>query len=194
MALEWGGRPILLFWPRILPQRRLTRVFVAMYNASRWYDSVRHTLWRLVLAHSSNPTALRMGSSGRFPLSLRYSLSTGRKTGFAKRESSPAARQPRREPEGRAEGLPCCPPRHGRDPDCTSGPSLIYFRQRLVIQRLMQPFLIIKLEIIPQTHGRLHHRFIFPKVEVFIFDRPPKTFDKNVVIRTPATVHADLDL
>ena len=44
---------------------------------------------------------------------MRYSLSTARKTGFAKRESSPATRQPRSEPEGRAEGLPCCPPRRG---------------------------------------------------------------------------------
>ena len=62
-----------------------------------------------------------------------------------------------------------------------------------VVQRLVETFVVVEAEKLPQPRPRLLDGLDFLQVDIFILDRSPEPFHKNVVQRPPAPVHADPD-
>lgn len=71
--------------------------------------------------------------------------------------------------------------------------SCVNILRRLVSQRLMGPFGVVKLNIPLDGLMGLFDRFISLEVNFFILDGPPKAFNVNVIKAPPFTRHADLD-
>ena len=58
----------------------------------------------------------------------------------------------------------------------------------------MESFGVVPVKIRPQAAVGIGHRRILHDVNVVVFDRPPKSLDKNIVKDPPAPVHADPDI
>src|SRR5262245_13499532 len=55
----------------------------------------------------------------------------------------------------------------------------------------MQPLSVVEFEVTVQTVNRHFDRFVIPDVNLFVLHRSPKPFDKDVVQRSTASIHAD---
>ena len=69
----------------------------------------------------------------------------------------------------------------------------INLMRRPVSQRLMRPFGVVKPEIIGKVRSRRRDRLVIVKINLLVFDRAPKPFDKDVVVHPAAAVHAHLN-
>lgn len=66
--------------------------------------------------------------------------------------------------------------------------------RRSVIERLVEPLVVIEQEVIFQSCLSLGHGLITLDINVLVFDAPPKPLGKDVVEGPTAGVHADSDL
>ncbi len=57
----------------------------------------------------------------------------------------------------------------------------------------MRSAAVVPLETLGQTPFLLDTVLTGTQIDPFVFHRPPQTLDEDVVMTTPATVHADLD-
>ena len=64
---------------------------------------------------------------------------------------------------------------------------------RLIVQRLMQSFLIVELKVGVQVSDRDRHGGIIFEIDLLIFDGTPEPFDENIVQRAAFAVVADLN-
>ena len=62
-----------------------------------------------------------------------------------------------------------------------------------VVQRLVETFVVVDVEELPQSRPCFPDGLDFLQVDMFVLDRAPKPFHENVVQRPPAPVHADPD-
>ena len=58
----------------------------------------------------------------------------------------------------------------------------------------MKPFVIIKLEIAFQAYVCVMRRLVVIKIDFFIFERPPESFDEDIIEATTTPVHADVNM
>ena len=65
--------------------------------------------------------------------------------------------------------------------------------RRPVTQRLMRPFIVIKLEIGEKMRPRCRDRLVVVKINLLVLDRPPEPLHKNVVVHPAAAIHAHSD-
>ena len=61
-------------------------------------------------------------------------------------------------------------------------------------KRLMGTFLVIEPEPFSQAIAKLKTGVKAPEIQELIFDRPPESLDKNVVLDPPSTVHTNANL
>ena len=67
----------------------------------------------------------------------------------------------------------------------------IRFRRRAAETRVMTLF-VIKSEVSRKVLAAVGYVGVILQIDFFIFYRPPKSLDHNIVKRTPSTVHTDL--
>ena len=65
--------------------------------------------------------------------------------------------------------------------------------RRPVTQRLMRPFVVVKLEIVGKMRPRRRDRLVVVKINLLVLDRPPEPLHKNVVVDPAAAIHAHSD-
>ena len=53
---------------------------------------------------------------------------------------------------------------------------------------------VVELQISAQAFPSLRDAVVGTQIDLFIFDRPPEPFDKDVIPPCPLAVHADLDV
>ena len=64
----------------------------------------------------------------------------------------------------------------------------------MILQGLMQPFLVVKVEVAAQAVMRFLRVGIVVQVDFFVLDTAPQAFGQNVVQGTPPPIHADPNL
>ena len=69
----------------------------------------------------------------------------------------------------------------------------VYTSRRLIVQRLMQPLVVIEREEFTKTRLRLGHCPIIVDENILVFDRPPQPLNEDIVEKSPPTIHADLN-
>src|SRR5450631_2696231 len=57
----------------------------------------------------------------------------------------------------------------------------------------MQPFLVVKQEVVRKPQQQIRHAFVPLQIHIFIFHCPPQPFDKNIVQCPTSSIHADRD-
>src|SRR5215510_2975863 len=62
-----------------------------------------------------------------------------------------------------------------------------------VVERLMKPLTIVKLEISAQARDDLWYGFVIAYVDIFVFHAAPEPFNEDVVQRTASSVHTNGD-
>ena len=65
---------------------------------------------------------------------------------------------------------------------------------RLVAQRLVRTFEIVKVDVMGKLIISLLGAGIFMQIHFFVLDRAPQAFGEDIVISAPASVHTDLNL
>ena len=63
--------------------------------------------------------------------------------------------------------------------------------RRRVVERLMRPLEIVKVEVGAEPAARLPDAFLVAQEDLLVLDAAPQTLDENVVENPAATVHAD---
>jgi hypothetical protein len=63
-----------------------------------------------------------------------------------------------------------------------------------VVKRLVEAFMIVEVEPYLKTRPELRSVGKGPQVEVMVFERPPESFDENIVLHSSAAVHTDGDV
>ena len=58
----------------------------------------------------------------------------------------------------------------------------------------MRAAAIVKIEIAPERGACIRHAIVGMQINLFVFDRPPQTFDEHVVPPRALAIHADPDL
>ena len=70
----------------------------------------------------------------------------------------------------------------------------INFIRGPISQRLVEPFVVIKLEVSLQMTPGIRNRCVLVKVNFFVFYSSPEALNKNIVEGPAAAVHADSDV
>jgi hypothetical protein len=65
--------------------------------------------------------------------------------------------------------------------------------RRPVTQRLVRPFVVVKLEIVGKMRPRCGNRLVVVKINLLVLDRPPEPFYENVILDPAAAIHAHAD-
>ena len=63
-----------------------------------------------------------------------------------------------------------------------------------IVKGLMGTLSIIELKPLFKALSQLGAIVKRPKVKILVLERPPKTFNENIILDTPTTVHADLHM
>ncbi len=61
----------------------------------------------------------------------------------------------------------------------------------MIAEALVRAFVIIVTKILIQANPGIPWTLVVLQINIFIFDTPPKPFDKNVIKRPSPVVHAD---
>src|SRR5262249_56769407 len=67
---------------------------------------------------------------------------------------------------------------------------LIDLRRSPIAQRLVRTRVVVEDEVPAQSTSQFGNFFVSSDIDVFVFHRPPQTFDKDVVQSPPPTIHA----
>jgi hypothetical protein len=63
----------------------------------------------------------------------------------------------------------------------------------LIIQGFMKPIGAIEMKIYPHALSSLLNTQVIMKINFLVFDRPPETLNKKVLVMPAASIHADSD-
>ena len=69
----------------------------------------------------------------------------------------------------------------------------IDLRGSQIIERLVGPLMVVEIEVIINSPSSFRDTLIIPDVDLFILERAPQSFSKDVVHTPSPTVHADVD-
>jgi hypothetical protein len=58
----------------------------------------------------------------------------------------------------------------------------------------MQSLMVIEIEVALKPQHRFRDMLIIMKINLFILHAPPETFDKDIVERSPTSIHTDLNV
>lgn len=61
------------------------------------------------------------------------------------------------------------------------------------VKRLVRPTCVVEVEVPGETFPRLGDRGVGPEIDLLVLDRPPQSFDKDIVPPCRLAVHRDLD-
>src|SRR5215469_18389448 len=68
---------------------------------------------------------------------------------------------------------------------------MIHLRRRAIRQGLMRPLVIVVGEVAVESAPGIADRAIRVEIDLLPLDRAPKAFDKDVIQRSTAPIHAD---
>jgi hypothetical protein len=61
-------------------------------------------------------------------------------------------------------------------------------------QRFVNPLHVLEEEVFLQAPAGIRNHRVLVKINLFIFDRSPETFHKNIVIHATLAIHTDFDV